>query len=210
MGTAVAEERLPGMTTIDPPPSSSDDSIVDGAQWREIRDAAHGDGEAYGRLVQGHQRAIADYMWRFTRNRGEWEELVQDVFVEAYFSLKSFRGNAPLLHWLKKIATRVGYRYWKRRKRQRMEATVPIQSWDAAAPISPDLVEVQQAGTKVHAMLGKLAPRDRLVLTLFYLEGCAVAEIAGLTGWSQTMVKVQTFRARNRLKKLLAEEEGEQ
>jgi RNA polymerase sigma-70 factor (ECF subfamily) len=132
------------------------------------------------------------------------------VFVEAYFSLKSFRGNAPLLHWLKKIATRVGYRYWKRRKRQRMEATVPIQSWDAAAPISPDLVEVQQAGTKVHAMLGKLAPRDRLVLTLFYLEGCAVAEIAGLTGWSQTMVKVQTFRARNRLKKLLAEEEGEQ
>ncbi len=207
---AVAEERLPDMTTMDQPPSSPDDQIVDGAQWRDIRDAAGGDGEAYGRLVQGHQRAIADYMWRFTRNRGEWEELVQDVFVEAYFSLKSFRGRAPLVHWLKKIATRVGYRYWKRRKRRRAEATVPIQSWDAAAPTSADLVEVQQAGAKVHAMLGKLAPRDRLVLTLFYLEGSAVAEIAGLTGWSQTMVKVQTFRARNRLKKLLAEEEGEQ
>jgi RNA polymerase sigma-70 factor (ECF subfamily) len=48
-----------------------------------------------------------------------------------------------------------------------------------------------------------------LVLTLFYLEGCAVAEIARLTGWSQTMVKVQAFRARNRLKKLLAEAEDE-
>jgi RNA polymerase sigma-70 factor, ECF subfamily len=46
-------------------------------------------------------------------------------------------------------------------------------------------------------------------LTLFYLEGCAVAEIAELTGWSQTMVKVQTHRARNRLKKLLEPWENE-
>ena len=69
--------------------------------------------------------------------------------------------------------------------------------------------QVQQAGAAVHAALAKLAPHDRLVLTLFYLEGCAVAEIARLTGWSQTMVKVQAFRARNRLKKLLAEAENE-
>jgi RNA polymerase sigma-70 factor (ECF subfamily) len=197
------------MTTIDEPTSSPNGPTVDAAQWREIRAAAGGDGEAFGRLVQGHQQVIADYMWRFTRNRGEWEELVQDVFVEAYFSLKSFRGRAPLTHWLKKIATRVGYRHWKRRKQQRAEGNVPIQSWDAAAPAAPDVIEVQQAGAAVHAVLAKLAPRDRLVLTLFYLEGCAVGEIARLTGWSQTMVKVQAFRARNRLKKLLAEAEGE-
>ncbi len=206
---AVAEQRSLGMTTIDEPPSSPDGPMVDAAQWREIRAAASGDGEAFGRLVQSHQQVIAHYMWRFTRNRGEWEELVQDVFVEAYFSLKSFRGRAPLAHWLKKIATRVGYRYWKWRKQRRAEGSVPIQPWDAAAPAAPDMIEVQQAGAAVHAMLAKLAPRDRLVLTLFYLEGCAVAEIARLTGWSQTMVKVQAFRARNRLKRLLAQAEGE-
>jgi RNA polymerase sigma-70 factor (ECF subfamily) len=206
---AVSEQRSLGMTTIDEPPSSPDGPTVDPAQWREIRAAVGGDGEAFARLVQGHQQGIADYMWRFTRNRGEWEELVQDVFVEAYFSLKSFRGRAPLTHWLKKIATRVGYRYWKRRKQRRTEGNVSIQSWDAAAPATPDVIEVRQAGAAVHAVLAKLAPRDRLVLTLFYLEGCAVAEIARLTGWSQTMVKVQAFRARNRLKKLLAEEESE-
>ena len=84
------------MTTFAEPPSGPDGPLVDAAQWREIRAAAGGDGEAFGRLVQGHQEAVADYMWRFTRNRGQWEELVQDVFVEAYFSLKSFRGRAPL------------------------------------------------------------------------------------------------------------------
>jgi RNA polymerase sigma-70 factor (ECF subfamily) len=195
------------MTTIDQPPSGPDGPLVDAAQWVEIRAAIGGDGEAFGRLVQCHQQVVADYMWRFTRNRGQWEELVQDVFVEAYFSLKSFRGRAPLAHWLKKLATRVGYRYWKRRKRMRAEGNVPIQAWDAAAPAAPDALEVQQAGAAVHAVLARLAPRDRLVLTLFYLEDCAVAEIARLTGWSQTMVKVQAFRARKRLKKLLAEAE---
>ena len=94
-------------------------------------------------------------MWRFTRNRGEWEELVQDVFVEAYFSLKSFRGRAPLLHWLKKVATRVGYRYWKRRKHQRAGATCPSNP-GMPSPASPDLIEVRQAGAKAHAMLAKL------------------------------------------------------
>jgi RNA polymerase sigma-70 factor (ECF subfamily) len=195
------------MTTTDQPPSGPDGPLVDAAQWGEIRAAIGGDGEAFGRLVQRHQQVVADYMWRFTRNRGQWEELVQDVFVEAYFSLKSFRGRAPLAHWLKKLATRVGYRYWKRRKRMRDEASVPLQDWDAAAPAGPDALDVQQAGAAVHAVLAKLAPRDRLVLTLFYLEDCAVAEIARLTGWSQTMVKVQAFRARKRLKKLLAEVE---
>jgi RNA polymerase sigma-70 factor (ECF subfamily) len=197
------------MTTIDTHPSDPGPEIVDGAQWREIRAAVGGDGAAYGRLVERHQQAVAGYMWRFTRNRGEWEELVHDVFVEAYFSLKGFRGQAPLLHWLKKIATRIGYRYWKRRRQRRAEGTVSIQTWDGAADGTADEGDAQHAGTVVHRLLGRLSPRDRLVLTLFYLEGCAVAEIARLTGWTQTMVKVQTFRARNRLRKLLAQEEHE-
>jgi RNA polymerase sigma-70 factor (ECF subfamily) len=51
--------------------------------------------------------------------------------------------------------------------------------------------------------LEKLSPRDRLVITLLHLEERSVAEAAEHTGWSQTMVKVQAFRARARLKKLL-------
>ena len=50
----------------------------------------------------------------FSRQPAVAEEMVQDVFVEAYLSLRGFRGSAPFAHWLQKIATRVGYRYWKR------------------------------------------------------------------------------------------------
>ena len=69
-------------------------------------------------------------MWRFTRDRVQWEELVHDVFVEAYLSLRSYRGEAPLLHWLRKIATRVGYRWWKHRNRQKVETSLELQDWD--------------------------------------------------------------------------------
>jgi len=54
-------------------------------------------------------------------------------------------------------------------------------------------------------LLEGLLPRDRLVLTLLYWDGCSVAEAAELTGWTQTMVKVQAYRARKRLKRLIEE-----
>ncbi len=57
-------------------------------------------------------------MTRFTRDERMLEELVHDVFVEAYFSLDGYRGDAPFEHWLQRIATRVGYRYWTRRGRE--------------------------------------------------------------------------------------------
>jgi RNA polymerase sigma-70 factor (ECF subfamily) len=81
---------------------------------------------------------------------------------------------------------------------------VPIQDWHRSVePVNNDSAEA--AAALVHGLLGELPPRDRLVLTLIYLEGCSVAQAAELSGWSQTMVKVQAHRARKKLKKLLDE-----
>jgi RNA polymerase sigma-70 factor (ECF subfamily) len=166
-----------------------------------------GDGDAYARLVQRHQQEVADYMWRFTRSRGEWEELVHDVFVEAYLSLRGYKARSPWSHWLKRIATRVGYRYWKIRRRQR-ERAVPLSESTAATLAARDNSKAaQDAGRLVHELLMQLSPRDRLVMTLKYLEGYTMTEIADLTGWSETMVKVQAHRARKRLQKIWAKAE---
>jgi RNA polymerase sigma-70 factor (ECF subfamily) len=63
----------------------------------------------------------------------------------------------------------------------------------------------QAAGEDViEGLLERLSARDRLVLTLLYVEGQSVVEAAELSGWSQTMVKVQAYRARQRLKKLVS------
>jgi RNA polymerase sigma-70 factor (ECF subfamily) len=146
-------------------------------------------------------------MWKFTRDRQVYEELVQDVFVEAYLNLRSYRGAAPLSHWLMKIATRAGYRYWKQRAKKRAQAAMSLADYDVSAR-DTETVEQQEAAEEVHRLLALLPPRDRLVLTLIYLEGCTIEQAAALAGWTRTMTKVQAHRARMKLRKLLEEQDG--
>jgi RNA polymerase sigma-70 factor (ECF subfamily) len=176
----------------------------------DIRRCLRGDGEAYRRLVQRHQAQVAAILWRFSRDAETHEELVQDVFVEAYVSLSGYRAHAPFSHWLSRIATRVGFRFWKRQARKSAHPTVPLEEWDQLPPELPDALSPSEAADLVHRLLAQLPPRDRLVLTLRYLDGHDVDATARLTGWSRTLVKVQTWRARNKLKRLFEQAQREE
>jgi RNA polymerase sigma-70 factor (ECF subfamily) len=177
----------------------------------DIRLARQGDSDAYRRLVERHQDHVARILWRFSRDRLVHEELVQDVFVEAYLSLNGYRGKAPFGHWLARIATRVGYRYWKEKARQKAVEPFSIEEWDGVADDDERLekIDPERAAGILHQVLAQLPPRDRLVLVLRYLEGCDVAETARRTGWTRAMVKVQALRARSKLKRLLERRETE-
>jgi RNA polymerase sigma-70 factor (ECF subfamily) len=168
------------------------------ANLADLKAAARGDGESYARVIRRHQQLVARRMTRFTRDPREIEELVHEVFVEAYFSLKGFRSDAPFEHWLQRIATRVGYRHWTRQGRERNRESIDLLEPEAARG-GGSLDDRDE----VAAALDKLSARDRLVLTLLYLESRSVAEAADLAGWSESMVKVQAHRARRRLRALL-------
>jgi RNA polymerase sigma-70 factor, ECF subfamily len=171
----------------------------------DIRLANQGDGDAYRRLIERHQDHVSRILWRFSRDRRVHEELVQDVFVESYLSLSHYRGSAPFEHWLTRIATRVGYRCWKEKARHRRPEPFDVQEWEKTTDADGVMqaIEPDHAAGLLHRLFEQLTPRDRLVLTLRYLEQCDVAETARRTGWTKTLVKVQTLRARNRLRKLL-------
>ena len=171
----------------------------------DVRRARGGDPDAYRRLVERHQEYVAGILWRFSRERRDHEELVQDVFVEAYLSLGTYRTKAPFQHWLARIATRVGYRYWKEKARQRKTEPFSLEQWDKATEDDGivSALEPDQAATLLYSLFAQLSPRDRLVLTLRYLDQCDVAATAQRTGWTKTMVKVQTLRARKRLRGLV-------
>jgi RNA polymerase sigma-70 factor (ECF subfamily) len=170
------------------------------ADRADITASLAANGEAYRRIVGRHQSSIARRMRRFAASASEIEELVQDVFVEAYFSLAKFSGRAPFEHWLNRIATRVGYAHLKQRLKwkKRSGDAQPLEQLASAEPPS-----AAEAADALHHVLDRLGPRDRLVITLLHLENRTVAETASLTGWSQAMVKVQAYRARSKLRKLL-------
>jgi RNA polymerase sigma-70 factor (ECF subfamily) len=181
-------------------PAVASDDLAD------ARASLSGDGQAFARLVARHQQAVARQLARFTRDRAAQEQLVQDTFVEAWQSLSGWSGRGPFGAWLRTLATRVGYRSWKEQARRRttQDSDDPrLAAALAAAVRAPDAVEPREAAELLHALLARLSPRDRLVLTLLYWEGCSIEDAAQQTGWSRTMVKVQAFRARRRLQKLL-------
>ncbi len=169
----------------------------------DIKASLRGDEAAYGRLVRRYEGEIAAQMWRYTHDANTLRELVQEVFVEAYHSLPRFKPRAPLLHWLRRIATRTGYRHWKTQARERRQ-WVPLEAWhDRAVADDPGALSTSEAAEHVMALLERLPPRDRMVLTLEYLEGCDTRTIAERLGWSQTLVKVQAHRARRKLRAML-------
>lgn len=178
------------------------ESTVDEYDERDLASARTGDEAAYARLVRRHQPAVAALLWRFTRDPAELDDLVQTVFVEAYFGLGRYRGAAPLAHWLARIATRAGYRFWK--KRSRREAPASLDGIDPAA--ATDDADPAAAGRLAHDLLSRLPAPERLVLTLMYLEECSVRQIAERMGWTRPMVKMRAYRARRRLKAIATSE----
>jgi RNA polymerase sigma-70 factor (ECF subfamily) len=167
--------------------------------------AAAGDEAAFARIVRRRQGEIGRQMWHFTRDRTDHESLVQEVFVGAFLSLPRYRGTAPVMHWLRRIATRTGYQYWKRQTRRRGPLAALETAWSEHALRAVDGGEPSEAAGCLFELLRRLPDKDRLVLTLIYFEECSMAEAAERTGWSVTLVKVRAFRARHRLRVLLEE-----
>ena len=170
---------------------------------QDIQACLDGDDEAYARIVKRYERDIAKQMVRFDRDRSACEELVQEVFVQAYFSLDGFRGDAPFLHWLRRIATRVGYRHWT--KQSRRAGQVPLETWDGAAE-AEGAIDPATAGALLHELFARLPPKERLVLTLLHLDECSTEEIADRMGWTRAMVKMRAYRARKKIKDIAERE----
>jgi RNA polymerase sigma-70 factor (ECF subfamily) len=177
--------------------------LSDSSERNDVVRSLDGDRDAYARIVARYQTKIARHMRLFTRDPAIIEQLVQDVFVDAYFSLNGFRGEGALGAWIGRIATRVGYRYWKQNRRKN---EVPREDhwWRELAEQEVDNLDPTAANRLVHSLLETLPPRDRLVLVLMYVDGRSVDEAAQLAGWSKTMIKVQAFRARRKLRALFA------
>lgn len=168
----------------------------------DIRCTRDGDEEAYARIVDRHRERIAALLWRFTRDPLEQETLVHDTFVEAYFSLHTYRGEAPLLHWLSCIATRAGYRFWREQSKRMPGLPEGLESRAADARNPVDRAGASEAAALLHGMLAELAPKDRLVLTLTYFEDLDAPQIAERMEWSATATRMRISRARRRLRKI--------
>jgi len=185
------------------------DNIPDDASV--IRDILKGNVNSFEILMDRYQ----DHVSRIVRNHVTWDnapEVTHDTFVRAYQSLGTFKGTSSFKHWLAKIATRCCHDFWRGYYKKRLNLVEPLpddcRNWvdhllsDQSLEQDMDRVEARDL---LQWALGQLSAAERTVLTLTHLNEYSVAEAAALLDWSVTRVKVQSHRARKKLRKILTE-----
>ncbi|MSU51462.1 MAG: sigma-70 family RNA polymerase sigma factor [Opitutus sp.] len=140
------------------------------------------------------------------------EDLTQEVFLKMFTRLAQYQGAVPFSHWVSRIAVTTCIDHLRAQKRR------PEFRWadlseneaevlDAVMTNENDVPanDAMAAHELVHKLLNQLKPDDQLVIRLLDLEQKTIAEIAGLTGWNQSLIKVRAFRARRKLRKMFQE-----
>ena len=168
------------------------------------------DEAAFAEIVRRYSPRVFSFASRFFRQRSLVEEAAQEVFLKAFLQLKNYEGRGSLEGWLTRITTTTCLNLL-RNARNKRELTVSdlneteINWLDSRAVFAAGEKqstdeERATAADLVNRVLDTLPPDDRLVLILMETEGASIKEVAEITGWSESKVKVQAFRARRRMR----------
>ncbi len=172
-----------------------------------VRRAQHGENEAFEVLVAKHQGRVFAVAGGILRNREDVEDIAQQVFLKAYFSLKRFDQRSAFSTWLYKITVNECWDLLRKKKVRPLvfeselneEQAHAYQSTEEKAEYAPDVSEQLETRQQVGHWLDCLEERDRTMLVLKEVQGFTVEEIAEIMGINGNTVKVRLFRARQRI-----------
>lgn len=164
-----------------------------------VRRAQGGDVDAFEAIYRAHAASIYGLCRRMTRDEAEARENVQDVFVRAWERLASFRGESTFGTWLHRLAVNVVL--GRLRSVKRDDARL-IEGNDATYPerTPHDSLETR---LDVSAALATLPAGARSVFVLHDIYGYSHDEIAEMTGIAAATSRVQLWRARRALTRML-------
>jgi RNA polymerase sigma-70 factor (ECF subfamily) len=184
--------------------------------------ALDGEESAFEEIMRRYSPRVFRFASKFFRQRSLVEEAAQEVFLKAFTELGSFEGRGSMEGWLTRITTNTCLNLLRSSKR-RPELTVSDLTEDETGWLEKNMTDVaterhesSERGLVAADLAGRvlqtLTPDDQLVLTLIDGEEATVKEVVKLTGWSESKVKVQAFRARRRMReaveKLLGRKQG--
>jgi RNA polymerase sigma-70 factor (ECF subfamily) len=161
-----------------------------------------------------YQDKIVTMSYYLTGNQADAQDLAQEVFVQAYTKLRSFRQEANLGTWLHRIAINMWSNMQRRQKFSNLlSLDDPVQTGegeftrsvvaDDPAGDPEEALEDKELQESVRQALRSLSEEYRIVLVLREIEGYSYEEIAKITGCSLGTVKSRMSRARQALKEIV-------
>jgi RNA polymerase sigma-70 factor (ECF subfamily) len=173
-----------------------------------------GETDLFHELIRPYERMVYLSILTMLRNEQEAEDAAQEVMINAFRHLKSFRGDAKFSTWLVTIAMNEGRQRLRKAKAAQLESLdegkedregdftpAVLTDW---REIPSEALEKKEMRQKLREAVEELPPIYREVLVLRDLEELNQQETASALGINVALVKVRLHRARMMLQKMLA------
>lgn len=173
-----------------------------------------GDATAFDQLVRRYSPRVYGLVYNMTSNHEETNDVLQDVFLKAYRSIRGFRGDSSFYTWIHTIAANMTINHLKKRNRRR---AMSLDDMDAHVENDPDYIEatagsdprreanLSELQKRLNEAMQKLSHDHRAVVTMFDIQGMPHAEIAKILGISEGTVRSRLFYAHRQLQNYLEE-----
>lgn len=155
-------------------------------------------------LIDRYKDKAFSMLKRILKNEFDAEEVLQDCFIKAYYSLENFRGDSKFSTWFYKIVYNSALSAVTNNKRKiREEMSSVDEHFDLSEDDNKIYAESNNSREYLLKLVDKLPPRHSLVIILFYIDGMSLEEISKVIDQSIMNVKVMLHRSRNELRYLL-------
>lgn len=166
-----------------------------------------GDLEAYGTIIQEHQKAVFNVCLRILGNRQEAEDLTQEAFLRAYRNINQYDPKRPFGPWMRTLAANLCYNHLKKARLEK----VPLkderdQRKEHHQRTPEELLELSQQHQLLYQKIWQLPENQRAALELRHFQGLTYREMARVLNMPLNTVRSHLYRARQKLAELLEEE----
>jgi RNA polymerase sigma-70 factor (ECF subfamily) len=171
-----------------------------------LRKLKAGDHSAFSELLSLHSGRVINTCYRFLLNRQDAEDLSQEVFLEVFQSIHTFRGNSKLSTWIYRIAVTKSLDELKRRKRKKRITSVgkilqldQVAEWISGGTMPDKAILENEQMEEISKALNTLPDNQRIAFTLSKIDGYSNDEIAEIMKTSKVAVESLVSRARKKL-----------
>ena len=168
-----------------------------------------GDRDAFGVLVHKYQEMVYTYAFQKVRNEADAQDIMQEIFLQAYRRLYQLRHPHLFRSWLYTIMSNECKRWLVRVTKKRRREVVLEEAADEALQIEPPhAVPVEGWQVDLEQAISALPDESRIAVSMFYMGDCSLKEISEFLGVSVNTVKSKLYRARQQLGSALSQHYG--
>jgi RNA polymerase sigma-70 factor, ECF subfamily len=171
-----------------------------------IQNLKIGNHAAFNELMRQYSNRVVNTCYRFLLNQLDAEDIVQEVFIEIYQSIATFRSESKLSTWIYRIAVTKCLDEIKKRNRKKRLVSLgkmlhleDIALWLAGGSMPDNQLKEDEKMQEIMSALNVLPDNQRVAFTLSKIEGYTNTEIAEILNTTTVAVESLVYRAKKQV-----------